>query len=1007
MSDAFPPWVWVSLIIIHEASGTAKIYWDNLLKAQGAVALPAKVYRSTHMFGGSIDMRPAALFRGVLRDVYVTGAAIDDHHRGHLLTHTGPPPDWEAAWQSKVEAERCGAAGCVCTATGAAGGGRRLGSAIAETEGAAAERAATLERIPYGHRLRRPTSPPEQLETLSIAAGAEARAGGGSRRLQGVPQATPDAPTGFISNLEGGNSTSTLGVRGGSEVFISGQFGEVAYPDSQAPMVFIGTTPCEVDLLESTSRLVKCATGALTAADLEGKSGLFTLPLVVYTPLALETNTGQVVPTANPATCSISNVSGGCTVRFDLDSQPAVSSLPTTVMAPGGVLRMAGGGLKDTKPPPPPPDLCEDTCHYASDGYCDDGGEGSEFGSGFRSCALGTDCVDCGARPDTSSGSSRRRLTAASEAEAPEVENDGESLDIASTLEVHLQPTAANGQPTAQCAMRNYNRGDGASSSQDDGSRLGPSSDSEASCQVSAGINERGTAGFYSVAVRQTQDNRGYAQLNDADANVDLVSGRRYHFEVSARISSISPALAPVHGGIPVTVRGTGFGTDPLAIDARLGGAPCPIVSTMVGGFICNLADGQDQFASVDDWEWQSERGARWQWYYQSSLHLDTLSLDAAMAHASFPDGADGEMLTPTAQVVRRWNDNFISRLSGWFVAPSTVEYAFFVRADDTAFFYLNTEGTEAVRPASPLVSLTAPVLQWPADPQSERVALVGGRRYWFELLCARSSEYTGYGSPEEDLAAATGGQDGYRMGRCDFGARVHAPAESLPGGQVKGAAFEIHEIVLMSSLVGFTELGLEGCSQWVTINQTSYGNAPPTGDDVEAAVRRLLPAAPTVVVERARLSDDAYKYTVTIRSAGTQGLLRARSYGVEWSAVRAKIGGIDVLPMTGDMLIAPALRRRPTVTVRLGNQTNAACGTADWDARRIGCYLRFQPRFTTDYSNPDEILSMNETVVSVGGMTLERCSVHCERLGYPYLAVSKLSGITQVRSLLIASDRF
>ena len=44
---------------------------------------------------------------------------------------------------------------------------------------------------------------------------------------------------------------------------------------------------------------------------------------------------------------------------------------------------------------PPPLSLCTDTCGVrASDGVCDDGGPGSESSS----CALGTDCTDCGYR---------------------------------------------------------------------------------------------------------------------------------------------------------------------------------------------------------------------------------------------------------------------------------------------------------------------------------------------------------------------------------------------------------------------------------------------------------------------------------------------------------------------------------------------------------------------------------------------------------------------------------
>ncbi|RVU44722.1 hypothetical protein FRC91_07150 [Bradymonadales bacterium TMQ1] len=39
-------------------------------------------------------------------------------------------------------------------------------------------------------------------------------------------------------------------------------------------------------------------------------------------------------------------------------------------------------------------DLCTNTCPYAGDGECDDGGEGALYGI----CALGTDCRDCGTR---------------------------------------------------------------------------------------------------------------------------------------------------------------------------------------------------------------------------------------------------------------------------------------------------------------------------------------------------------------------------------------------------------------------------------------------------------------------------------------------------------------------------------------------------------------------------------------------------------------------------------
>jgi len=47
----------------------------------------------------------------------------------------------------------------------------------------------------------------------------------------------------------------------------------------------------------------------------------------------------------------------------------------------------AGGDLRSE-------DLCSDSCEYAGDGVCDDGGPGAQY----EDCAYGTDCGDCGTR---------------------------------------------------------------------------------------------------------------------------------------------------------------------------------------------------------------------------------------------------------------------------------------------------------------------------------------------------------------------------------------------------------------------------------------------------------------------------------------------------------------------------------------------------------------------------------------------------------------------------------
>jgi hypothetical protein len=66
---------------------------------------------------------------------------------------------------------------------------------------------------------------------------------------------------------------------------------------------------------------------------------------------------------------------------------------------------------------------CTDTCRWAADGECDDGGEGALYSV----CALGTDCSDCGARA-ASSGSTP--MPTPSEPEDPAISVPYAGLDL-------------------------------------------------------------------------------------------------------------------------------------------------------------------------------------------------------------------------------------------------------------------------------------------------------------------------------------------------------------------------------------------------------------------------------------------------------------------------------------------------------------------------------------------------------------------------------------------------
>ena len=76
---------------------------------------------------------------------------------------------------------------------------------------------------------------------------------------------------------------------------------------------------------------------------------------------------------------------------------PARTTLTLSISAappPTPPLPPTSPPLPPTPPVAPPPSACLDTCSYAQDGDCDDGGDSSSYSY----CLIGTDCGDCGTR---------------------------------------------------------------------------------------------------------------------------------------------------------------------------------------------------------------------------------------------------------------------------------------------------------------------------------------------------------------------------------------------------------------------------------------------------------------------------------------------------------------------------------------------------------------------------------------------------------------------------------
>jgi len=115
------------------------------------------------------------------------------------------------------------------------------------------------------------------------------------------------------------------------------------------------------------------------------------------TPLGVVTDatpTPDPAPTPDPDPAPTPGCSDTCRYAGDGACDDGGPGASFSVCALGTDCADCGPRADDPDPAPAPGGACSDTCAYAGDGECDDGGPGSDYDL----CALGTDCADCGAR---------------------------------------------------------------------------------------------------------------------------------------------------------------------------------------------------------------------------------------------------------------------------------------------------------------------------------------------------------------------------------------------------------------------------------------------------------------------------------------------------------------------------------------------------------------------------------------------------------------------------------
>jgi hypothetical protein len=115
-------------------------------------------------------------------------------------------------------------------------------------------------------------------------------------------------------------------------------------------------------------------------------------------------------------------------------------------------------------------------------------------------------------------------------------------------------------------------------------------------------------------------------------------------------------------------------------------------------------------------------------------------TVSALTNFASYPSSPTGrEFLTSIFEGPKDWADSYGDRFRGWFIAPMTGSYYFFIAADDGAELWLGTNALSASRRRVAYVNGWVDYRNWTAqaNQKSTAVVLTAGQRYYIEALHA------------------------------------------------------------------------------------------------------------------------------------------------------------------------------------------------------------------------------------------------------------------------------
>ncbi|XP_006825958.1 fibrocystin-L-like [Saccoglossus kowalevskii] len=204
-----------------------------------------------------------------------------------------------------------------------------------------------------------------------------------------------------------------------------------------------------------------------------------------------------------------------------------------------------------------------------------------------------------------------------------------------------------------------------------------------------------------------------------------------YMFQTHAEIISVDPSAGSTEGGTHLTIIGKHFDTDSTVL---VGGVPCIIDDITTTTTITCVTGAQPAAQSP----YPGNRGLLREVWTGTTVNIIS---EIATLDESSPGYLDEIVVDGSSESGSDAGDNYVSRLSGYFVAPYDSDFTFFIIADNEAQLYFSE--TENRSDKQLIASCSSPTSNWFSfdEQKSELISLTGGTKYYIEAL---HREYSG-----------------------------------------------------------------------------------------------------------------------------------------------------------------------------------------------------------------------------------------------------------------------